>query len=303
MDCERLTDTAVALGSFDGLHIGHKKVIASALSMRASGLLPVILLFDVHPQAVLGSAPDEILQKHIRNRILRRAGIKAVTVPFKDICNMSPEEFFDSVLIGKLGAKALCCGENYRFGKDAAGGRDVLETLCENAGVTLDVSKSVNYYGRPVSSTRIRKALSQGKIPLANAMLGRPFCYDGKVREGDRRGRLMGAPTANQLFPRNFIIPATGAYASCVTIGGRQYRAVTNIGVRPTFNKTRLQSETHIIGFDGDLYGKNLEVSLLDFLRPEQKFSGMDELAKQIEEDKSLSMQARLPEEENSFVR
>ena len=289
MDCERLNNTAVALGSFDGLHTGHKKVIASALSMRASGLLPVILLFDEHPQAVLGKAPDEILQKHIRDRILSEYGIKAVTVPFREIYKMTPEEFFNGILIKELGAKALCCGENYRFGKDGAGDSGVLSALCKEAGVKLDVSESVNYYGSPVSSTRIRKAIKQGRITLAGKMLGRPFCYDGTVEGGDRRGRLMGAPTANQYFPADFIVPAFGAYASSVTAGGREYCGVTNIGVRPTFGKTALLSETHIIDFEGDLYGENIEVRLLEFMRAEKKFGGMDELARQIKEDISAS--------------
>lgn len=299
---ECLKNTAVALGSFDGLHIGHSAVIASALSMRDTGLFPVVLLFDSHPLRVLGDAPDEILQKHIRNRILEDMGVKIVEIKFSDICNMAPEEFFGEILVKQLGAKAVCCGTNYRFGAGGAGDCTLLSTLCEQNSVLLNVTPSVELDGAPVSSTRIRSAIKEGNIPLANAMLGREFRYDGEVVEGDKVGRLMGSPTANQLFESGFIVPASGVYASVVVLDGKEYCGVTNIGIRPTFNKSQLRSETFIEDFSGNIYGKNIEIRLLEHIRGEKKFGSMEELAVQIKLDAERASGIFTKRGENSYV-
>lgn len=294
--------TAVALGSFDGLHKGHKAVIASALSMRASGLLPVVLLFDEHPQKILSVAPPEILQKSKRNRILENAGAGIYEISFSSVCSLSPEEFFDRILVDKLNAGAVCCGENYRFGAGGAGDCEVLKGLCSRKSVSHSIVDSVDEGGLPVSSTRIRSAVKSGDIRLANAMLGRPFSYEYVVVSGDARGRLMGAPTANQLFDAGFCVPAFGVYASVTQIDGCEYPCVTNIGIRPTFGGTELRSETHIIGFSGDLYGRNIEVSLLDIIRGEKRFSSMDELSTQIRNDIETSQSIYLSKGDKSYV-
>ncbi|MBR0121883.1 MAG: bifunctional riboflavin kinase/FAD synthetase [Clostridia bacterium] len=277
--------TAVALGSFDGLHKGHISVIASALSLRASGLFPVILLFDEHPMKILGSAPDEILQKHLRRKILEGMGICIEDIAFEQIYNMTAEEFFREILVKKLNAGALCCGENYRFGAGGTGNCELLKKLCAESGTKLYVSESVLYEDEPVSSTRIRSAIKSGDLKSAGDMLGRPFFYDGEVMPGDRRGRKMGFPTANQFFENGFIVPSFGVYASRVTVRGSMFRGVTNIGVRPTFGISKPRSETHIEGFEGDIYGENIEVALIEKIRDEVKFSSMGELAEQIEKD------------------
>ncbi len=277
--------TAVALGSFDGLHKGHISVIASALSLRASGLFPVILLFDEHPMKILGSAPDEILQKHLRRKILEGMGICIEDIEFGQIYNMTAEEFFREILVKKLNAGALCCGENYRFGAGGTGNCELLKKLCAESGTKLYVSESVQYEDEPVSSTRIRSAIKSGDLKSAGDMLGRLFFYDGEVMPGDRRGRKMGFPTANQFFENGFIVPSFGVYASRVTVRGSMFRGVTNIGVRPTFGISNPRSETHIEGFEGDIYGENIEVALIEKIRDEVKFSSMGELAEQIEKD------------------
>ncbi|MBR4765360.1 MAG: bifunctional riboflavin kinase/FAD synthetase [Clostridia bacterium] len=277
--------TAVALGSFDGLHKGHTAVIASALSLRASGLFPVVLLFDEHPQKVLGTAPDEILQKHLRRRIFEEMGIEIHDISFADIRNMTAEDFFNNTLIKELNAEALCCGENYRFGAGGKGDCALLADLCQGSGTKLKVTESVMYEGEPVSSTRIRAAIKEGNITAANDMLGRPFFYDGEVTRGDRRGRKMGFPTANQFFEDGFIVPAFGVYVSTVKVRGREYCGITNIGVRPTFGKSKPRSETHIEDFSDDIYGENIEIKLIDKIRDEIRFSSMEELAEQIKKD------------------
>ncbi|MBQ6264572.1 MAG: bifunctional riboflavin kinase/FAD synthetase [Clostridia bacterium] len=302
MSLTEKTKTAVALGSFDGLHKGHTAVIASALSMRASGLFPVVLLFDEHPQKILGTAPDEILQKHLRRKLLENMGIEIVDISFSSICKMTAEDFFKDILLNELNAGALCCGENYRFGAGGKGNCAVLEDLCRKSGTILRVSESVMSDGEPVSSTRIRTAIKKGDIISANTMLGRPFFYDGEVTHGDRRGRKMGFPTANQFFEEGFIVPDFGVYASTVRVGETEYCGITNIGVRPTFGKSVPRSETHIENFSDDIYGENIEIRLFDKIRDETKFSSMEELARQIKNDSETAKRIFKKKGENACV-
>lgn len=282
--------TAVALGSFDGLHTGHMSVIACALSFKECGLNPLVMLFDSHPlKALSGKAPSEILQPSMRNEILDSRGVEKTLISFEEIRDLSPRDFFTDILLGKLNAGAVCCGNNYRFGKNGAGGTEELKALCEEFGIELKISPEITYQGSPVSSTRIRKAIENGDIPLANAMLGREFRYKYTVVSGDQRGRLMGAPTINQHFEENFVIPKIGVYASVTIIGDKEYPSVTNIGLRPSFANEDLRSETCILGFSGDLYGQDIEVRLLQYLRGEMKFDSMDALGAQIKRDAEAS--------------
>ncbi len=282
--------TAVALGSFDGLHTGHMSVIACALSFKECGLTPLVMLFDSHPLKVLsGKAPAEILQPSLRNEILDSRGVGKVFISFEEIKNLSPREFFTEILIKKLNAGAVCCGNNYRFGKNGSGDTNELSALCKEFGIELKISPEIVFDGLPVSSTRIRQAIENGDIPLANAMLGREFRYKYTVVSGDRRGRLMGAPTINQHFSENFVIPKIGVYSSVAIIDNTEYPSVTNIGLRPSFANEDLRSETCILGFSGDLYGHDIEVQLLQYLRGEMKFDSMEALGTQIKLDAEAS--------------
>ncbi len=282
---------AVALGSFDGLHRGHMSVIACTADFeRECGLSPHVLLFDTHPMSVIkGSAPDKILQESLRDEILEKAGIETTVIPFIYIKDMSCREFFEKIILGKLGAGALCCGWNYRFGKGGEGDCETLKALCDEHGVMLKIVPHVDYNGEPISSTRIRKAVENGDIPLANAMLGREFRYKSTVVSGHQRGRLIGAPTINQHFDKNFVLPRKGVYASVTIVDGKEYPSVTNIGLRPSFENEDFRSETCILGFAGDLYGQDIEVMLLEYLRDEIKFDSMEKLSEQIEKDAKKS--------------
>ena len=283
--------TAVALGSFDGLHRGHMSVIACTADFeRECGLSPHVLLFDNHPALVLrGFAPDRILQKSLRDEILSSAGFETDTIPFIYIKDMDCREFFEKIIIGKLNAGAVCCGWNYRFGKGGEGDCETLKTLCEEYGVMLKIVPHVDYDGEPISSTRIRKAVENGDIPLANAMLGREFRYKSTVVSGHQRGRLIGAPTINQHFDKNFVLPKKGVYASVTVVDNTEYPSVTNIGLRPSFENEDFRSETCILGFSGDLYGQDIEVRLAEYLRDEIKFDSMEKLSAQIEKDAAKS--------------
>lgn len=292
--------TVVALGSFDGLHKGHSKVIACALKEKERGLIPVVLLFDSHPLSILtGNAPNEILQNEIREEMLGNIGITPKYISFKEIYQFSPEEFFHKILIEKLNAKVLCCGANYHFGKNGAGTVEVLKELCDKNNVSLSVAPLEEFEGYPISSTRIRNEITHGNIEKANAMLGFPFTFKALVKSGYRRGRLLGSPTINQYFDKNFIKPKAGVYAGVTLVEGVEYPSVSNIGFRPSFENEDFRSETCILGFDGDLYGETIQVKLIKYLREELKFDCVEDLKEQIQKDALASEKIFRKEAEN----
>lgn len=285
---ENKNGIALALGTFDGFHIGHKKVIENAV---ASNKKPKVLLFNEHPQKVLKKkSPGELITETDRIKLLGEWGVEPIVINFSDIMTLTYEEFFYEIIVKKIGASVLSCGFNYHFGAKALGNTENLKTLCEKENIELLVSEPVEYKGEPVSSTRIRNAIRNGDIEDANNMLGREFSYDFLVVHGDARGRTIESPTINQFFSDDFIVPEYGVYASFSVIDGKKYSSVTNVGVRPTiegFSKER--SETNIIGFDGDLYDKNISVHLLKKIREEMKFGNLDELRSQIAKDREVS--------------
>ncbi|MDR3313174.1 MAG: riboflavin biosynthesis protein RibF [Oscillospiraceae bacterium] len=284
----------IALGAFDGLHRAHIAVLeAAAAGGAARGLRPAVLLFAQHPlRWIAGEAPPLLLRDAERDARLEAMGLEILKRPFEPLRTLPPEVFFERILCGQLGAQGLSCGYHYRFGLDAAGDAPLLQRLCAARGVQLAVIPKMEYDGAPISSTRIRQALAEGNIEAANAMLGRPFGYDYPVEEGDRIGRTLGAPTINQHFPPGVAVPRYGVYAAQAFVDGRWLPGVTNIGRRPSFASSALRSETHILGFAGDLYGQRIPVALLSFLRPERSFSTLNALAQQIAIDKEHARKA-----------
>lgn len=277
---------AIALGGFDGLHIGHMAVIGSVIGR---GLTPAVLLLEPLPRVhFFGENPKLLISESQRERLLTDLGVELLYANFEDIKDYSPLKFFEDILVDGFNAGALACGYNYRFGCEGRGSSDMLEAFCRERDIALSIAQPVYYGGEAVSSTRIRAALEGGDIVSANAMLGREFGYCLEVVHGDHiGGRLLGCPTINQLFPDKMVVPRYGVYESQTNINGVWLRSVTNIGRRPSFQSDEQRSETHIIGFDGDLYGKSIEVRLLKYKRGEMKFSSLDELKAQLERDRS----------------
>lgn len=290
----------VALGTFDGLHSGHKKVLLSDTTEYDE---KIALMFTEHPQKTLsGEVPGELITESKRNELLKEWGYSSEFLDFSEISGLSPEEFVDKILIGKYNATALCCGFNYRFGKGAKGDVVLLKQLCAEKEIKLTVCNEVEFSGAPISSTRIRESLKKGDIRTANKMLGRYFSYDFKVVHGDARGRILGSPTINQFFSENFTVAEYGVYASFTVINGKKYISVTNIGVRPTIKGgSEKRSETNIVGFNGDLYGQNIEVFLVEKLRGEMAFKSLDELSKRISADREKATEIIKKEFQNEF--
>ena len=271
---------ALALGAFDGLHRGHRAVIDAAMAAaRQAGLAPGVFTFEDSPSGApaLQTAEDKLA-------LLAAWGVEWVFTPgFPAVKDLEARAFFEEVLVKKCGARALFCGEDFRFGKGAAGDVDSLRAWCAETGVSLTVVPPVTEGREKISSTRIRQAVEAGDIPAANELLGHPFGYTLEVIHGNHIGTGLGTPTVNQALPEGFILPPFGVYASVVEVDGAPYAGVTNIGVKPTVGSDRVLSETWIQGYSGDLYGRKLSVGLRAFLRPERKFASLDELKAEIE--------------------
>lgn len=285
--------SAVACGFFDGLHIGHAAVIGRAVERaRAEGLVSGVFTFTIHSGHPARKCDNcEIITETKKEHMLEKWGVELVLAPdFADFSGMEPEAFVDEVLVRRLGAAVVCCGDDFRFGRAAAGDVPMLKTLCAARGIAVDVVPEVLWGGERVSSTRIRGLLGEGDVETAGELLDRAFGYDFTVVHGKRLGRTIDSPTINQRFPADFVRLRHGVYASAARVDGKLRPAVTNIGLRPTVeNATAVNSETYIIGFSGDLYGQAVEVRLLQFLRGEKKFPSVEALKEQIQADAAAS--------------
>ena len=281
-------ELAAALGSFDGLHLGHRQVIGNTLS--APGLRPAVITFQQNPSVSLQKKPVPLLTTNEQKlALLKEMGVEVVyLLPFDRIRDMEPEDFVEA-LYRVCRVRALSCGFNFRFGKNGRGDAGLLKELCREKGISLSITPPVSVAGETVSSTRIRACLEQGDVQQAGQLLGRPFGYDFEVTHGRQLGRTWGTPTINQPFPQGYVLPRFGVYASLVEVEGQKYYGVTNIGVKPTVGSDCALSETWIPEFSGDLYGKKVPVELLDFIRPERKFDSLDQLKNEILENGVLA--------------
>lgn len=278
--------TAVALGNFDGMHVGHMAVLRAAKGFESKGLTPLALLFDEHSlKAITGTAPPMLMTADERNRIIAENGLKIKTIVFNEIKDLSPQDFVEKILVGRFGARAVCCGYNYRFGKNASGNAQTMKEICDRLGLECRIAGEVDVDSRAASSTEIRKFIESGEIEKANKMLGHPFGFCTCVIDGDKRGRTLGFPTINQELPDGLVLPKFGVYQADVTVDGEHYKGVANIGRRPTVGSEKVLSETYIIDFHKNIYGEYVDIRPVRFIRPERKFSSFDELAKQIKSD------------------
>lgn len=285
--------TAVALGYFDGLHLGHMGVIGAAMAQKE--LAPAVFTFNCDTTLPKFRGPEDIISFENKRELMERIGVKYLFAPdYAEVCTLTDEEFVKSILIGRLNAGFACCGRSFRFGKGGCGTPERLAEIGAKYGMRTEIVQDVCLDGQVISSTRIREHIRRGEIEQANRLLGYELWYRLPVVKGNEIGRTISFPTINQVIPDTNIIPKYGVYKSIVEVGGKQYKGVTNIGVKPTVQHrndgTGAVMETHIIGFDGDLYGQNIAVALVRYIRPEVKFSGLEELKQQISRDKENAL-------------
>lgn len=285
----------VALGNFDGVHLGHQVVVRRAVGeARARGLRAVAATFDPHPRAVLrpGSEPKLLTVLEVREELLLGCGVDEVRVIRFDLelSKKNPQDFVREVLVGELGAGVVVVGENFQFGYKAAGDVGDLERHMREVGgeayaVPTYVLGEAAGPGEAINSTGIRALLHDGEAREAARLLGRPYSLRGVVVEGDRRGHALGFPTANVLPDAAALVPGRGVYAGHVRVGEERYGACTNVGIAPTFERRESRIEAYLLGYEGDLYGEVVDVAFEERLRPEKQFSGVDELKEQIARD------------------
>jgi len=289
----RSTEGAVlAIGVFDGVHIGHRKIIESAVGeAKKRKLKSVVLTFDPHPTRILH--PDLRAQSLIsldhRIRLIERMGVDILVVlDFSQaLADISAEDFARKILVGKFGAKELCVGDNFYFGRGGHAGALRLKQLGRLYGFRVNILKSIKVGRSVVSSSLIRKLIASGDLNKASRLLGRRVSVLGTVVGGVRLARELGYPTAN-LNPHHEVIPPSGVYAVLVNFQGRSYKGVLNIGLRPTFYAPRDREpaiEAHIFGFKKEIYGHDLEVFFVKKIRREISFDNKDDLVKQIKRD------------------
>lgn len=282
--------TALTLGVFDGLHLGHQLIMRTVVERaRAIGAVPTVITFDPHPRALLHpeSAPPLLQTFDQKIEALGVLGIEQTIVirfdqEFSQVC---AEDFLRTVIAERLHAKEVYLGCGFAFGHGREGNIELLRAVSQSLGFFADEVPELRLRGRRISSSRIRELLQQGRVNLARRMLGRPYGVEGMVVHGAERGAKLGFPTAN-LYPQNRVIPRHGVYVTATLIDGQWRRSVTNIGTRPTFESENESSvETFVMNWSGDLYGDVVRVRFLHRLREEKKFSSIDELKAQIERD------------------
>jgi len=285
-----LRPTVLTLGVFDGLHLGHQRIMQTvAERAKAVNAVATAITFDPHPRAVLHpeSAPPLLQTLDQRLANFEVLGIEqTIVITFdREFAAQPAEDFLTNVIHDRLHAKEVYLGKGFAFGKNRGGNIDLLRQMSKKLGFFADEVDEVTLRGKRISSSKIRGLLAEGRINLTRRMLGRPYGVEGVIIRGNRRGHTIGFPTAN-LHPHNRVIPKFGVYATATLIDGKWRRSITNIGVRPTFENTAEPSiETYLFDFDGDLYGDVLRVRFLHRIRDERKFSGIDELKAQIERD------------------
>lgn len=281
----RTEKRAVALGIFDGVHLGHRAV----MKMTENSGIPAVFTFkNTSLRKKQGRKIEYIYTDAQKSELMESLGIKEIfSEDFSMICDMSGEEFVKKILAGRLNASLAVCGGDFRFGREASCGVNELAELGGKYGFEVRISEDVTVGGSTVSSGRIRSILrSSGDCESAARLLGDDYFISGEIVRGRQIGRTLDFPTINQLFGEEQLVPRFGAYASETKINGKYYQAVTNIGVKPTVGGEDFPlAETHIIDFSGDLYGRNIKIVLKSFLRPEMKFHSLDELKEQISMD------------------
>lgn len=284
--------TAIALGVFDGVHLGHRLVIDTAVKKSGGEVRSAVFTFK--SDTVMNKGSERLLTNSEKLRRLSQRRIDYVCCPdFGEYRDMPCEDFVKEVLVGRLGCRYAVCGRDFRFGRGAQGDAGRLTELGKALGFEVTVLDKLALAGETVSSTVIKEHIRKGEIERANELLGYRFGYREPVIHGNELGRTWDFPTINQRLPEGITVPRFGVYCSRVKIDGKSYTGVTNIGVKPTVAEgIKPLAETYIIDYSGDLYGRVIQTGLERFIRPERRFGSIDELRRQIAEDTAEAMKS-----------
>lgn len=285
-DNQRLT--AVALGYFDGMHPGHVAVVNAALdTARRTRALPTLLTFDMTARRPSGKGLQDIDTPAQKQQRAQALGIEVyVSLDFADVAPLTGPDFVRHVLADGLKAVYVCCGADFRFGKDRACGVGDLRDLCARQGIEVVVVPAVCDEGEPISTTRIKQALLAGDMPTARRLLGHAYGFTLPVYEDKHLARRLGFPTINQRYPQNILVPRNGVYYTTVSLDGVRHGGVSNLGDRPTVEDDgAIVLETHILDFSGDLYGCDVPVEFVRFMRDERRFADVEAMRACVERD------------------
>ncbi len=297
-DVKKDKNTVITLGTFDGIHLGHKKIIDEVINkaenLRARSFL---ITFDPHPRIVVSKGHTIKLLNTLHEKIEILGNLKIQNILIinftKEFSQLSSEEFFKNYIIDKIGLREIVIGYDHHFGKGRGGDENTLREMGKEFDFNVTRVDAVNINGTSVSSTKIRNALAEGNIALANSFLGRYYSFQGNVVKGDGRGRLLGFPTANiKLKDENKLLPAIGIYAVELIVDDIKHFGLMSIGKRPTFyNDGQLTTEIYIFDFNKDIYNKNVNVKVVERIRGEEKYSSPEDLVAQMKKDKEAGME------------
>ena len=293
LDFELHIPTAVAIGKFDGLHIGHRRLLEEILAKKQQGMAACVFTFDPSPGAFFGLTDGrELTTREEKRALLQELGVDIlVEFPLNErTAATPPREFIREILVRRMYTAWVAAGEDVSFGRGGAGNAQLLKELSQEGGYGVTVIEKIRLEGREVSSTGVRSCVEAGRMPQAERLLGMPYTFLGRVERGRALGRELGMPTVNLVPPPSKLLPPRGVYRSRVMLGGRSYRAVSNVGCRPTVvEDSGAVVESYLYEFDREAYGEEAAVGLLEFLRPERRFENLEALRAQLERDKAAA--------------
>ncbi len=286
--------SSITLGKFDGVHLGHRMLMENVLMAKKNGCVPTVFTFDRFPSQVLRKETvTSILVEEEKEQVLADLGIERyVLFPFHEkTASMEPEEFVEEILVKTMHVKELFVGADFRFGKGRRGNVALLETLAEKHEILFKAVDKRMFKGAEISSSRIRDCIVNGEMEDVTAMLGIPYQISGKIIHGRNLGHTIGVPTINQAIPEGKILPRLGVYCAKVTVENKEYYGIANVGCKPTVQEEIIYGvETHLFACNEDLYEKQAKTELLHFVRPEQKFASVEQLIRQLKEDKKTAI-------------
>ncbi len=283
--------SALTLGNFDGIHLGHQTLLQRTVAEAKTLQIPsVVVTYFPNPSVVLGKRPNfkYLTPEPTKERLIESYNIDYLLVlDFTEkLSRMSAEDFLEHIIIGKLNAKFIVIGYNHYFGAERRGDIRLLENNAQRFGYRVELKEAVVNGDQKISSSSIRRFLESGEVDLANQLLGRNFSLEGKVMEGDKRGRTIGFPTANLMIPADVLLPGIGVYAGYTKIKNKTYKSMVNVGINPTFDGHHLHIESNVFDFNEEIYGMDIEIQFVKKIRDEIKFDGIESLKNQLFHDK-----------------